>query len=136
MTFAKTTLAKMWCFRAFAPCAGRIFLAMACLVFIACNGGTGNTSPVAPSIATQPQNASVVMGQTATFSVVAIGTQPLSYQWQKNGANISGATSASYTTPAAVAGDNGATFRVIVSNGTQPNATSNSATLTIGTSVP
>jgi len=39
-------------------------------------------------------------GQTASFSVAATGTAPLSYQWQKNGANIAGATSAGYTTPA------------------------------------
>ena len=44
-------------------------------------------------------NQTVTAGQTATFSVVAGGTAPLSYQWQKNGANISGATLPSYTTP-------------------------------------
>ena len=52
------------------------------------------------------------------------------YQWQKNNVNISGATSAGYTTPAAVAGDNGATFRCIVTNN-YGNATSTSATLTV-----
>jgi hypothetical protein len=87
-------------------------------------------SPVGPSITTQPANKSVTLGQTATFSVVAAGTAPLTYQWQKNNANISGATSASYTTPATVSGDNGATFRVIVTN-TVSSATSNSATLTV-----
>ena len=66
----------------------------------------------------------------ATFSVVAGGTTPLTYQWQKNNANISGATSASYVTPATVSGDNGATFRVIVTNPVT-NITSNSATLTV-----
>src|SRR5690348_14978731 len=54
---------------------------------------------VAPTITTQPASQTVTAGQTATFSVVASGTAPLSYQWQKNGATISGATSASYTTP-------------------------------------
>ena len=69
-------------------------------------------------------------GQTATFSVVAAGTAPLTYQWQKNNTNISGATSASYTTPPTVSGDNGATFRVIVTNPVT-SITSNSATLTV-----
>ena len=83
-----------------------------------------------PSITTQPANQTVNVGQTATFSVVATGTQPLTYQWQENGANISGATSASYTTPATTASDNASTFRVIVGDvvGNQP---SNTATLTV-----
>lgn len=81
-------------------------------------------------IAAQPASQSVTVGQTATFSVMATGTAPLTYQWQKNNANISGATSASYTTPPTVSGDNGATFRVIVTN-TVTSATSNPATLTV-----
>jgi hypothetical protein len=93
------------------------------------NGGQGST---APAITAQPSNATVTVGQTATFSVTATGTAPLSYQWQKGGSNIAGASnSASYTTPATVAGDNGSTFRVIVSNGVNPAATSMSATLTV-----
>ena len=52
------------------------------------------------SITTQPASQTVTAGQTATFTVTATGTAPLSYQWQKNGAAISGATSSSYTTPA------------------------------------
>jgi len=91
---------------------------------------TVNPATVGPSITTQPANRTVNVGQTATFSVVAAGTAPLSYQWQKNNANISGATSASYTTPATVSGDNGATFRVIVTNPVT-SITSNSATLTV-----
>src|SRR5437879_6448275 len=67
-----------------------------------------NSSPLAPSITTQPVNQTVTAGQTATFIVVAGGTAPLSYQWKKNGTTISGATSASYTTPATTNSDNGA----------------------------
>jgi len=81
-------------------------------------------------IATQPVNQSVAVGLAATFSVMATGTAPLTYQWQKNNANISGATSASYTTPPTVSGDNGATFRVVVTN-SAGIAMSNSATLTV-----
>jgi hypothetical protein len=91
---------------------------------------TVTASPVGPSITTQPANQTVTVGQTATFSVTATGTAPLSYQWQKNNANISGATSASYTTPATVSTDSGATFRVIVTNSVT-NITSSAATLTV-----
>jgi hypothetical protein len=48
--------------------------------------------------------------------VVASGTAPLTYQWQKNATAISGATSASYTTPAEDVGDDGVSFTVIVTN--------------------
>jgi hypothetical protein len=89
--------------------------------------GTGSQ---APSITTQPVNKSVTAGQTATFSVVASGTAPLTYQWQKNTVAISGATGASYTTPATTTADNGATFRVIVTN-SAGSVTSASVTLTV-----
>ena len=85
-----------------------------------------------PSITTQPANQTVNVGQTATFTVVAAGAAPLSYQWQKNQVNIAGATSASYTTPATTSADNGTSFRVNVTNPVT-SATSNSATLTVNT---
>ena len=91
---------------------------------------TVTATPVGPSITTQPANQTVNAGQTATFSVVAAGTAPLTYQWQKNNSNIPSANSASYTTPATLSGDNGATFRVIVTNPVT-SITSNSATLTV-----
>jgi hypothetical protein len=79
---------------------------------------------------TQPMGQTVTAGQTATFSVVASGTTPLTYQWQKNGANISGGTAASYTTPAMTTADSGSTFSVVVNN-TAGTATSTSATVTV-----
>ena len=88
------------------------------------------TSPVAPSITTQPTGQTVFAGQTATFSVIANGTSPLSYQWRKNGTSISGATFANYTTPAETTSDNGALFSVVVSN-SAGNVTSNNASLTV-----
>jgi hypothetical protein len=94
------------------------------------NGGTGPTGPVAPSITGQPSNQTVTVGGSATFSVGASGTAPLTYQWQKNNVNISGATSASYTTPPTTAGDNGATFRAMVRN-VVTTVSSNPATLTV-----
>src|SRR5207245_2685828 len=86
--------------------------------------------PVAPTITTPPANQTVTAGQTASFSVVAAGTAPLSYQWQKNGANIAGAISSSYTTPATTTADSGSTFRVVVTN-TAGTVTSAAATLTV-----
>jgi hypothetical protein len=94
---------------------------------------TVNGSASAPTITTQPTSQTVTVGQTATFSVVATGTAPLSYQWQKNGANISGANSPSYTTPATTSADNGWTFDVVVSN-TAGIVTSHQATLTVTSS--
>jgi Immunoglobulin domain len=84
----------------------------------------------APTITRQPVSLTVTSGQTAPFSVVASGTAPLSYQWQKNGANIAGANAASYTTAATTSDDNGSTFDVVVSNGAG-NVTSHQATLTV-----
>ena len=94
---------------------------------------TVNTAPVPPSITAQPTSQTVTAGQAATFNVTATGTAPLSYQWQKNGAVISGATSTSYTTPAAATTDNGTQFTVVVSN-TAGSVTSNAANLTVTSS--
>ena len=103
------------------------------IVSAGCGGyvsATNPAPPVVPSISTQPASQTVTAGQTATFTVVATGTAPLSYQWQKNGTAITGATSATYTTPATTSADNGAQFVVVVSN-VAGNVTSNAATLTV-----
>src|SRR5207249_5466869 len=52
------------------------------------------TVRVPAQIAVQPVNQAVVLGQTASFSVAAFGDAPLSYQWNFNGAALSGATNA------------------------------------------
>ena len=72
-----------------------------------------------------------MIGETATFSVVASGMAPLAYQWQRNGTNIAGATSSSYTTPVLTAADNGASFDVVVSNALG-RVTSVTVILTVG----
>lgn len=89
---------------------------------------------VAPSVTTQPASETVTAGQAAAFSVVATGTAPLNYQWNRNGVAISGAVSSSYTTPATTTSDSGSTFNVVVSN-TAGSVTSNAATLTVNLAV-
>ena len=84
---------------------------------------------VPPAITTPPANASVDVGATATFSAVATGTR-LSYQWQRGTTDIAGATSATYTTPVTAGYDDGATFRVVVTNAAGV-VTSAAATLTV-----
>src|SRR5256886_5302932 len=104
---------------------------------MALNGGnitgvnfTDNAAAVAPTITTQPANQTVTAGQTATFAVVAAGTAPLGYQWQKNGVNITGATSASYTTATTTTADNGSARRVVEKK-SAGTVTSSAATLTV-----
>ena len=75
------------------------------------------TGSQAPGITTQPASRTVSAGQSATFTVAASGTAPLSYQWRRNGGNIAGATAASYTLASAQLADNGAVFDVVVTNG-------------------
>ncbi len=88
------------------------------------------------SITSQPAQHTTVVGKNATFTVVAevgAGYPPLSYQWQKSGTNIAGATSATYTI-ANVQVSDAATYRVIVTNtGVVPalTATSNTVALTV-----
>ncbi|MBU6401242.1 MAG: immunoglobulin domain-containing protein, partial [Verrucomicrobia bacterium] len=70
---------------------------------------------MAPTITTPPQSITANPGDSVTFTVVASGTAPLSYQWEFNGAPIAGATASSLTlnnVDTAVAG----TYSVIVSN--------------------
>lgn len=78
---------------------------------------------------THPQSRSAVEGDSTTFSFVATGSNPRTYQWQKDSVDIPGATSADYTMTTTLA-DNGKKFRVVVTNarGSYP---SNEATLTV-----
>ena len=88
------------------------------------------TASLAPSITTHPASQTIPIGQSVTFTVAASGAEPLSYQWQRNDTNISGANSSSYSIPSVTDADNGARFRVVVSN-SAGSATSNEATLTV-----
>ncbi len=89
--------------------------------------------PPTASIVTQPSNQTATAGGTATFSVVAGGAGPFTYQWRKNNTAIAGATSASYTTPALTAADNGSSYSVVVGN-TNGSVTSSAAVLTVNAS--
>jgi hypothetical protein len=80
-------------------------------------------------ITSQPVNVGVAAGSTATFSVGVSG--PASFQWQKNGTDIPGATSASYTTAAVAAGDNGTKYTVKVISGDGTSVTSREASVIV-----
>ena len=122
---------------------GRIGLAGCCVFAVmlsvmglgGCSGGfqgvtgTGPTAESAPKL-THPSSVTVVVGQTATFSVVASGSGPFTYQWFENGVTIAGAVEASYTTSATEASQSGAVFTVVVSN-SAGSVTSAPATLTV-----
>ena len=89
----------------------------------------------APSITTQPGNATVKAGETATFTIAASGTD-LTYLWQidrndGNGwVNIDGATAAIYTTSTVDISCNGFKYQCVVSNSAGTD-TSNTAVLTV-----
>jgi hypothetical protein len=98
----------------------------------ACNGGFQGSKLSAESALqiSQPASVTVVVGETATFSVTATGTGPFTYQWFQNGTAIPGATSSTYTTPATTTSQSGSIFTVVVTNA-QGSATSGPATLTV-----
>jgi len=89
---------------------------------------TVNPVIVAPVITSQPASLTVTAGQSASFSVTASGSATLTYQWLKNGAPISSATSSTYAIATATAAD-AATYSVIVSN-SAGSTTSSGAVLT------
>jgi hypothetical protein len=70
---------------------------------------------IPPEILYPPQDQSVVVGQDATFTVIASGTAPLAYQWQWNGTNIAGAIGGSYTRTNAQLAHAGE-YSVVISN--------------------
>jgi len=70
---------------------------------------------ILPTITTQPVSQSVNIGSSVTFSVVAAGSNPLSYQWSKDGTIINGATSSTYTINS-VSESNSGDYNCVVSN--------------------
>jgi hypothetical protein len=103
--------------------------------------------PSAPVITSQPVPQTVVAGRNATYSVAAIGQGTLSYQWwQSNnggsnwtqllysGSYWEGGSTSVLTINAVTTGMSGEQFRCVVSNGTNPDATSNAVTLIVPSS--
>ena len=87
-----------------------------------------SSSPNGPAITQQPADATITYGQTNTFTVAATGSGTLSYQWKRNNLNISGATSASYTTSTVSYANDSFTYRVLV---TDDNGTKSSRVATL-----
>lgn len=94
-----------------------------------------NVAPLTtpPAITAQPVSLTIPPGNTATFTVVATGASPLSYQWRKNGVAISGATATSLTIRSVSASDVGA-YTVVVTNSIG-TATSSAANLAVDSGV-
>lgn len=108
---------------------------------------TVSTGCTASAVSSHPSNTSVSIGGTATFSVSASGTTPVTYQWQvntgggwnnlTNGGNTSWTTSGTTSTLSisnTTIGMSGNTYRCVLSNTCSSNVNSNSATLTVTTS--
>ena len=92
--------------------------------------GSGVNCFNAPTITGQPSSQTVAIGEPAIFTVAAIGSGAISYQWLKNGLPIAGATQATYITPVSTQGDSGSSFSVSISN-YLGEVTSSQASLTI-----
>ena len=91
---------------------------------------TVSSAAVAPAFTTQPAAQTINTGFAATFNTVATGSPAPTFQWQKNGAILSGQTSATLTLASVQAGDAG-TY-VCVATNSAGTATSASAVLSVG----
>jgi hypothetical protein len=91
--------------------------------------GRATGSGEAPVFFVQPASQEVIVGDSATFSVDAGGTPPLSFQWRFKGTPIAGATSSNYTLTSITTNNAGA-YTVVVSNAFG-QVTSDAANLTV-----
>ena len=92
-----------------------------------------NDGPV--QITNQPASTTTAPGLSVTFSGLAVGHWPITYQWFENGSAIAGATNTSYSFTA-LSGQNGHTFQLVATNnilGTTYFSASTNATLTVVT---
>jgi hypothetical protein len=94
------------------------------------NIATVQATATAPTIGTGPASITVNERDQASFTVVANGSAPFTYQWLSNNVAIDGATSATYSIASAPVSANGAKYKVTVTNGSG-NITSGEATLTV-----
>jgi hypothetical protein len=99
-----------------------------------CGSATSSIATIsinqATTITTQPQAIVACEGTSATFSVTAIGTGTISYQWRKDGSPITGATAATYTIPVLNLLSSPGQYSVVVS-ATCGSITSNNAQLSV-----
>jgi hypothetical protein len=98
-------------------------------------GRIAYTAGQPPLITLPPADVTVSQGQPAGFTVSAAGSAPLSYQWQRDGVDLPGATSDTYTLASPGAGDDGAGFRCRVSNA-YGTVTSSEGVLTVTSNLP
>lgn len=92
---------------------------------------TVSANPV--TITMEPTNETVFENYEATFSMIATGSPPISFQWSTNGTPVPGATGTNYSLVATLA-NNGEVFSCQASNyisGTPYTATSSNVTLTV-----
>jgi hypothetical protein len=82
-----------------------------------------------PAVTNQPQSLAITAGDPAGFSVTATGTDPLSYQWRKNGGELTDATNASHSIACAWVADAG-NYDVVITN-SYGSVTSSVAVLTV-----
>lgn len=87
-----------------------------------------------PSVAVSPASATEFTGQSVTLRSSVVGKPGYTYQWQKNGVNLAGATSATLTLSGLAPGDSGL-YRVVVTTASG-SATSSDSTLTVRTPSP
>lgn len=89
----------------------------------------GSTVGTAPLITQNPQSQTVCEGEDVTFSISANGAQPISFQWFRNGALISGASQNVYSISSVTAANAG-NYTCVVTNGAG-SSTSQTAVLTV-----
>ena len=97
-------------------------------------GFAGTQALLAPAILGQPASVIVQAGGTAVFSVDAVGTAPLSYQWSLSDAPIQNGTDAALVVSNAKSGDAGA-YQVLITNAFG-SAMSASAVLSVTNGLP
>ena len=97
------------------PSSALVFTIAAAPVSGGGGGGGGGFAGSAPAVTTQPADQTVIEGGSATFTVVASGTAPLTYQWRRELVAISGATAATLTLTGVKPADAGA-YSVLIGN--------------------
>lgn len=91
----------------------------------------GTVPPQPVTITTPPASRTAYENTSVTFTVAHTGTTPFTYQWQRNGEDIPGATAEAYTLASVALADSGAKFRVKIGNAVTAEVLSEEATLTV-----